>query len=118
MEGFGRLANMFGEGPNEPEGDGDSDDRGMPLKYSQNRMQNMGIGGIAAIGEAIVDKIRANRWNKQNPGAGRGPMLGPMGGNRGPGSPDVATRGGMNPEDYLPQDQFSVAPGPRRFIGG
>ena len=120
MQGFNRLAHMFGEGtPGEQENDGDVDDRGMPLKFSQNRMQQSGISGIAAIGEALVDKIRAAHWNKQNPGAGMGPEMGAMA-QGGPGAPPVVQgpqrqrRGWEEPviEDYQYQPQ---AP---RWIGG
>lgn len=37
----------------------------MPRAYTENRMQQWGMPKVAQWGEGIVDKIRANRWEKQ-----------------------------------------------------
>lgn len=36
----------------------------MPEAYTQNRMAEMGMPGIAQIGEALFDSIRRNKFNK------------------------------------------------------
>lgn len=79
MNGFRNIANMFGEndaGEITPDA---VDANGMPMKFKQNSMIEKGGGGIGIIGEALFDSFRRNRWNKQHPGAGMGPVLGPQG---------------------------------------
>lgn len=39
---------------------------GMPEAYQNNRMKEMGMPGIAQIGEAMFDSYRANKWKKQH----------------------------------------------------
>jgi hypothetical protein len=79
MEGFSRLANMFGEGPTGAITEDEVDENGMPMKFKQNSFIEKGGGPLGIIGEALFDSYRRNKWEKQNPGAGMGPVLGPQG---------------------------------------
>jgi hypothetical protein len=38
----------------------------MPAAFTQNRMAQMGAPAVAQIGEALFDKYRQNKWNKQH----------------------------------------------------